>query len=161
LDYTFTLAQEADASAVFALYQGLIGTPGCTWSEHYPTEDFIRADIQSGSLYLIKDAQGEIIAAASAGGERELDDLLWEPQNPCELARVGVSLSHQHQGIGSFLLKRVIAATRQRGFDGIVLLVSTANPAAIALYEKHGFTRCGEINRYGFDFYRYQLLFGI
>jgi ribosomal protein S18 acetylase RimI-like enzyme len=157
LQYAFMLALEADASAVFALCQSLIGTPGCTWNEHYPTAELVQADIRARSLYVLKDAQGAIVAAAAAGGERELDDLAWGPENPCELARVGVSLSYQRQGIGSYLLKQVIKAVKRRGFDGIVMLVSTSNTTALSLYEKHGFTRCGEINRYGFDFYRYQL----
>ena len=156
MHYTFSTARAADAPAVLTLYQSLIGTPGCTWSGDYPTGEFVRNDIRAGALYVLKDEQGALIAAASAGGERELDDLVWTPQNPCELARVGVALPLQHQGIASYLLKQVMEAVKQRGFDGIILLVSIHHAAAIALYEKHGFTRCGEINRYGFDFYRYQ-----
>ncbi len=152
------LAQKADASAVFTLYQSLIGTPGCTWNKDYPTQDFVKADIEAESLYILKDQTGNIIAAASAGGERELDDLPWSPENPCELARVAVALPVQHQGVGSYLLQHVIEAFTQRGFDGIVMLVSPNNTAAIALYKKHGFTQCGSIHRYGFAFDRYQIV---
>ncbi|MBE0601180.1 MAG: GNAT family N-acetyltransferase [Firmicutes bacterium] len=157
MQYVCMLAREADASAVFALYQSLIGTPGCTWNERYPTEEWVHDDIRHDALYVLKDEQGVLVAAASAGGERELDDLAWEPKNPCELARVGVALTHRHQGVGSYLLQQVMRAVKQRGYDGIVMLVSPDNTAAIALYAKHGFTRCGEINRYGLAFDRYQI----
>lgn len=159
MHYIFSTARAADAQAVFALYQSLIGTPGCTWSDEYPTEELVADDIRAGALYVLKDEQGTLLATASAGGERELDDLAWKPQNPCELARVGVALPFQHRGVASYLLKQVINAVQLRGFDGIILLVSIHHAAAIALYEKHGFTCCGELNRYGFDFYRYQLIF--
>ena len=156
-NYTFSAAEPADADDILVLYQNLIGTPGCTWNSEYPTKEFIDSDIKLHSLYILKNQQGQIIATASCGGERELDDLQWDMQNPCELARVAVAPSLHHQGIGSYLLKQVIAAVKARGFDGICMLVATSNSAALGLYEKHGFTRCGKIRRYGFNFFRYQI----
>jgi ribosomal protein S18 acetylase RimI-like enzyme len=39
------------------------------------------------------------------------------------------------------------------------MLVSKTNNAALALYEKNGFERCGEVFRFGIDFYCYQITF--
>ena len=159
MDYTFALAQVADAPAVFALYRGMIGTPGCTWSGEYPTREIVLRDIRTDSLYVLKDTRGQIIAAAAAGPDDELKDLPWDMSNPCELARVAVALPLQNQGIGSRLLKQIIRAVKARGFDGIRMLVSVGNPSALALYDKNGFTRLDKVRMYGHDFYRYQMAF--
>ena len=159
MKYHFSPAQETDAPEVFALYRGMIGTPGCTWSDAYPTYDLIQRDIRTGSLYILKDAQGQIAAAAAAGPDDELEDLHWDLQNACELARIAVAVSLQNRGIGSYLLQQVITAVKARGFDGIRMLVSKTNPHALAMYDKNGFTRLDEVQMYGYDFYRYQMVF--
>ena len=152
-------AKEPDAPAVFALYRSMIGTPGCTWSDDYPTFDFVLRDIHTDSLYVFKDASGSLIAAASAGPDDELKDLSWDMRNPCELARVAVALPYQNRGVGSALLKRMIPAVKARGFDGIRMLVSKTNPHALAFYDQNGFIRLDEVRMFGFDFYRYQMIF--
>ena len=50
-------------------------------------------------------------------------------------------------------------AAKEQGFDGMIMLVSKTNPAAMALYEKNGFDQCGDAFEYGMDFYRYQITF--
>jgi ribosomal protein S18 acetylase RimI-like enzyme len=158
VDYSFLTAREADAPAVFRLYRSLIGTPGSTWSDEYPTEELVRRDVQMESLYVLKDAQGRLVAAAFAGPDDELKDLPWNMENPCELARVAVSLSLQNQGIGSYLLKQIIAAVKARGFDGIRMLVAINNHHALALYDKNGFQRLDTVQLYGHTFYRYKMI---
>ncbi len=157
--YTVSTARPADAPAVFALYRSLIGTPGCTWSDEYPTFDLIERDILTGSLYILKDERGQLLAAAAAGPDDELEAYAWAPRHPCELARVAVAAPHQNKGVGSYLLRHVIEDVKTRGFDGIRMLVSIGNPPALALYDKHGFERMDIVHLYGHDFYRYQLSF--
>ena len=157
--YAFSLAQSADAADVFALYRSMIGRPGCTWSDEYPTLDLIRRDIRTGSLYVLKDSQNQLVAAAAAGPDNDLEDFVWKPKHPCELARIAVAVPYQNKGVGSYLLKKVIDAVKARGFDGIRMLVSVSNPPALALYDKHGFERLDKVHMFGFDFYRYQMAF--
>ena len=159
MDYIFSPAKEPDAPAIFALYRSMIGTPGCTWSDDYPTEDLIMRDIRTDSLYVLQDARGQIIAAAAAGPDNELEDLPWDLRNPCDLARVAVTIPLQNQGVGSCLLQRVIPAVKARGFSGIRMLVSKTNPHALAFYDQNGFIRLDEVRMFGFDFYRYQMIF--
>ncbi|MFH1879677.1 MAG: GNAT family N-acetyltransferase [Bacillota bacterium] len=159
MDYAFSLAREADAPAVFALYRGMIGTPGCTWSDDYPDTEIVLRDIRTDSLYVLKDSRGQLIAAAAAGPDDELKDLPWDLENPCELARVAVAITHQNKGVGTYLLRQVIAAVKARGFGGIRMLVSIHHPHALALYDKNGFQRLDTVHMYGHDFYRYQMAF--
>ena len=159
MQYTFSLAKEADAPAVYALLRSLISTGGCTWSDAYPTYDVVLEDVRQQSQYLLKDSRNALVAAAFAGTGHELLDLPWNLQRPCELARVAVSHSHQNQGVGSCLLQQIIPAVQARGFDGICMLVSHTHPHALRLYEKNGFTRCGEVYRYDLHFFMYSMSF--
>ncbi len=156
--YDFLLANIDDASEIMDIYHSLIGTQGCTWSIEYPDYETVESDICNKSLYILKD-NNRIIAVAAAGSFNELEHFEWTPQKPCELARIGVTSTLQKQGIGTIILQNVIEAVKDRSFDGIRMLVSKTNPAALALYDKNGFERCGETYMYGIDFYRYQMNF--
>ncbi|MDR1705128.1 MAG: GNAT family N-acetyltransferase [Clostridiales bacterium] len=153
--YDFGLARPEDAAEVMALYRSLIGTPGCAWSENYPALEFVEADIAEDSLFVLRD-KGRIIAAAAAGAFEAPEGIECAIDNPRELSRLGVLLNMQGRGIGGIILRHVIEAVRGRGFDGICLLASKDNPAALALYEKNGFMRRGEVFAYGVDFYYYE-----
>ncbi len=158
--YILRLAEPKDSEEILKLYRSIIGTPGCTWSEEYPVMDNIISDIASGSLYCMTDISGQIIAAAAAGPLDELSDLEWDPgmTKPCELARIGVSPSLQKKGIASKLLCAVIEDCKSRGYNGMRFLVSKTNGSALALYNKFGFMKTGEVFRYGHDFLCYYKL---
>ena len=83
----------------------------------------------------------------------------WKPKNPCELARIGVNPVFQNQGIGTIILQHIITAMKEKGFDGMRFIVSKTNPAALALYDKNGFERCGEAFVFDIDWYCYQMKF--
>ena len=156
--YTFLLATHDDIPEIVCIYHSLIGTPGCTWNLDYPNEASAESDVRSESLYILKKNE-KIIAVASIGDFDELGHLKWTPKKPCELARIGVIQSMQKQGIGTIILKEIIGIAKAKGFDGIRMLVSKSNPAALALYDKNDFKRCGEIFMYDIDFYCYEITF--
>jgi len=157
-DYIFSPARYDDVPEIVAIYHACVGTPGCTWDDEYPSRESAESDIGSESLYILKKDE-QIVAVASAGDFDELGDLVWTPKRPCELARIGVIPSMQGRGIGTVILEHIMKAMRKKGFDGIRMLVSKTNPAALALYEKNGFERCGEVFRFDIDFYCYQIAF--
>jgi len=156
--YNFLLANDSDLSEIMELYHSIIGTPGCTWSLDYPCEENVEADIKSKSLYILKN-HDKIVAVAAAGSFDELDHLYWRPKKPCELARIGVDPTMQKQGVGTIILQNVINTMKSKDFDGIRMLVSKTNSAALALYNKNGFEMCGETFMFGIDFYCYQMNF--
>ena len=65
----------------------------------------------------------------------------------------------QKQGIGTAILHNVISAVMEKGYDGIRMIVSKNNTAALALYNNNGFEMCGEAFMYDIDFYCYQMVF--
>jgi ribosomal protein S18 acetylase RimI-like enzyme len=162
-EYQFGLAASGDADEILYLYHSLIGTSGCTWSLDYPCMANIVEDIGKASLYCLRDVANRIVAVAAAGEYNELDNdsIEWDAamQHPCDLARIGVLPGLHHRGLGSLLLAHVMRDVQKRGFDGIRMLVSKTNSNALALYNKNGFSCCGEIFMYGINFYCFQLVF--
>lgn len=153
------LAQPSDAEEIAEIYHSLIGMPGCTWDETYPTIDFVRRDIESHSLYKAVDGD-TIVACAYLGEFEELE----RPEcfdktvrNFGEFSRVAVRREYQRRGIARELLEYLIKEAPKRSYDGIALLVGTENHSAIALYEKIGFKRCGSGNLYETDWHFYEL----
>lgn len=154
-------AQSADANSVLVLYQSLIGTPGCTWHEDYPTLEIAQSDISSGSLYLLEDASERILAVASAVEEADLEAFeCWDKQvsNWYDLSRVGVCQSAQGRGLAQALISSIIVDLRKIEGVGLRLLVSKDNEAAIALYQKLGFKHVGQCFAYGADWNCYELI---
>ena len=156
--YEFLLANYDDIPQIIDIYHSLIGTPGCAWSLDYPSRETAEADVDSKSLYVLK-KNDIIVAVASVGEFNELGHLTWALKAPCELARVGVISTLQKQGIGTTILKNIIKTAKEKGFDGIRMLVSKTNPSALALYDSNGFEKCGEVFMYNIDFYCYQIKF--
>ena len=156
--YKFLLANYDDISEIVDIYHSLIGTLGCTWDLDYPNRESAESDVGSDSLYVLK-KNDKIIAVASVGEFNELEHLQWSPEKPCELARIGVIPTLQKQGIGTIILQNIIKTVKEKGFDGIRMLVSKTNPAALALYNNNGFEKCGEVFMYDIDFYCYQIKF--
>ena len=102
--YTFSLACNSDIPEIAHIYRSLVGTPGCTWEEDYPSRETAEDDIAQGALYILKSGDG-IIAVASIGAFDELGHLQWALCNACELARIGVVPRMQKQGIGTIMLR--------------------------------------------------------
>lgn len=149
-DWLLTPGMPADRGEVMALYRACTALPGCAWSQDYPAVENFDEDIEKGWLYCLREG-GQIIAVASVGdfGELVNDGISWSPvARPCELARIGVLPTRNGQGIGAFLLRRVIAVARGKGFGAMRLLVSPGNAAAVALYRRAGFRTVGEDDRF-------------
>lgn len=154
--YEFLLANHDEIPQIINIYHSLIGIPGCAWSLDYPNRETAKSDVDSKSLYVLK-KNGIIIGVVSVGEFNELGHLQWTLNRPCEMARLGVIPTLQKQGIGTTILKNIIKTAKEKGFDGIRLLVSKTNPAALALYDKNGFEKYGEVSMYDIDFYCYQI----
>ena len=67
-----------------------------------------------------------------------------------EIMTIAVRPSHQGQGLGSELLRRMLAASDAKNLKRALLEVEVGNDPAIALYERFGFVRNGvRPNYYG------------
>ena len=61
-----------------------------------------------------------------------------------EIERIYVMKEMKGQGIGRFMIEKTIEIAKTNGFDYVWLGVWADNPAAIAFYQKMGFTVFGE-----------------
>ena len=159
--FEITKAQPGDEEEIFAMYDALKGSPGCTWDEEYPTFEFVRNDIEKrDSLYKVTE-NGKIVAAAYLGEFEEIERpecIDKSLQRLGEISRVGVRREFHRQGVAFKLITHMLGEAEKLGFDGIVLLVGTENRSAMKLYEKAGFERCGETFLYDTHWYCYQYI---
>ena len=157
--FEISKALPEDAEEIFAIYDDLKGSPGCTWDENYPTLEFVRNDIEKrDSLYKVTDG-GRIIAAAYLGEFEEVerpDCIDRSIKRLGELSRVGVRRGYHRKGAAFGLITHLLGEAEKLGFDGVMLLVGTENISAIALYEKSGFQNCGETFLYETHWFCYQ-----
>lgn len=65
-----------------------------------------------------------------------------------EVSGIAVDRAHRRTGVGRALLRTAIDAARSRRLAPVALHVSTANDAAIALYESEGFVATRLIPRF-------------
>ncbi|WP_274424250.1 GNAT family N-acetyltransferase [Chelativorans sp. YIM 93263] len=65
-----------------------------------------------------------------------------------EVKRMYTRSSHRGQGIGKAIVQRIEAAARSEGVAKLVLETGDRHPAAWAIYERAGFTRCGPVLDY-------------
>lgn len=154
-----TLAKDADADEIAAMYTSLIGFPGCTWNSEYPTLEHVRKDIQNSSLYRLEE-MGRTVAAAYLGDFEELERpecLDKDFSKLGEIARVGVLREFHRKGYAEQILRYLLEEAPKRGYDGVMLLVGRDNAAAKALYEKLGFENRGEVRLYETDWFCMQI----
>ena len=65
-----------------------------------------------------------------------------------EVKRMYTRPSHRGRKIGAVIVERIEALARQEGLKRLVLETGDRHPAAWAVYERAGFTRCGPVLDY-------------
>ncbi len=66
----------------------------------------------------------------------------------CEIKRMYVPPRERRQGIEGLLMRSLEAESRKSGCSRMVLETGVSQDAAITLYERHGFERCGAFGYY-------------
>lgn len=149
-------ASPADAEEIAEIYRSLIGMPGCTWDDHYPTIEFVKRDIENGDQFKAV-VDGKIAGAAYCGDyeERRLLEGFNGVEKLGEFGRVGVRREYHRTGVARTMLEFLKKNAKERGYTGIALLVGRKNTAAMRLYEKIGFKNVGESDIYDTEWYCY------
>lgn len=106
------------------------------------TLDSLRYELEgnpfSTPYVLIDDQEQKIIGYAH----------LWITFEQAQLANIAIDPLYRKQNKGSVLLKHLIEVARAQECETMTLEVRTSNQAAIALYEKFGFSPINVIKRY-------------
>lgn len=72
----------------------------------------------------------------------------WQVADEIHLLKIAVAGKWRRKGLGSALLKKLIALARESGVSLVYLEVRDSNVAAIKFYEKHGFRVVGRRKGY-------------
>lgn len=152
-------ARPEEFETIHALYRSVFGQEGCTWDEHYPDEEILRADVTRGDLFCAKTADGEIIACIVIDYDPDVEAItLWDPAlTPvCEVMRLVVKQTYQNQGLARKMLTFGMQEVKRRGFAAVHFLVSCTNERALRSYNKIGFHNAGEVELFGNRWYCYE-----
>ena len=106
-------------------------------------ESFIReiCEIDNSHLLVVTEDEG---ARADLMGYA----CWWEVVDECHITNFAVAPAHRRKGVADFLLERVLEDAKGRDLHRATLEVRLGNVAAIALYEKWGFTAAAMRPRY-------------
>ncbi|MFW6193847.1 MAG: ribosomal protein S18-alanine N-acetyltransferase, partial [Gemmatimonadota bacterium] len=83
------------------------------------------------------------LIVADRGGEVAGYAAVWFAADEAELGDIAVDPDRRREGIGSRLVREVVAEARRRGVQQIFLQVRESNRGALRLYESAGFRRVG------------------
>ena len=150
----FRKAAETEGKTVLSLYRSVIGMPFCAWDESYPGETEILQDLSSGTLYVLEE-NAELIGAISIVPENELDDAgCWAVrENAWEFARVVIRPDCQKRGLSARLVEGILRELTARHAAAVHLAVAKQNIPAQRLYQRMGFSFCGEADMFGHSYF--------
>lgn len=121
----------------------------CQWSESYPNETNVRADMASGTAFVLEN-DGEVIgyAAVVLTGEPAYASIDggWISEGGYVVAhRLAVSQSVRGRGVGKIFMAAIAEYAGSLGFKSFRIDTNFDNFAMLGLLDKLGFTYCGEI----------------
>lgn len=157
----FRKVKREELPRIREIFNGVMGTRGCTWSEHYPTDEHIALDLAADSVWgLEKD--GTLIATITVEHEAEHSPLFdWRVRDgrECELARLAVAIEHHGNGYAVILLQKILDMLKSEGASAVHLLVSPEHIAAITTYRRFGFEYRDICTLYEDIYHAYELVF--
>ncbi len=135
--------QVEDVDAVLAIERRSFPLP-------WPRESFLREirEIDNSHLPVVTgDGEGPVESEPSVACVMGYA-CWWEVVDECHITNFAVSPEHRRRGVGDFLLEKIIEDARAKDLVRATLEVRLGNAAAIALYEKWGFTAAAMRPRY-------------
>jgi ribosomal protein S18 acetylase RimI-like enzyme len=118
------------------------------WGDFYPTRQIIEDDIENGSMYVAEE-NDEVLGIITINEEQppEWGNVNWSAQEGriITVHRLAVKPIRQKQGIGERLLDYAETHAINNGCTFVRLDAYSGNPRALRLYEKHQYSRVGQI----------------
>jgi phosphinothricin acetyltransferase len=149
LDILVRDCEPRDIAAITAIYADAVRY-GCASFEIEPpdeTEMTARRErlLAGGFPYLVAERDGDLVGYAYAGPYRPRPAYGATVENS-----VYVHPDAHHKGVGSILMRHLIAAAEARGFRQMVAVIGDShNRASIALHESLGFRHVGTLAAVG------------
>ncbi len=121
----------ADIDEVFALESSVYPHP---WSRG----NFVDSLSSGYNSWTLRDDSGALVGYF----------LLMAVVDEAHLLNVAVAAPRQREGIGLFLLDKIVSCARGLSMDSILLEVRPSNLRALKVYEKYGFAEIGRRKNY-------------
>ncbi len=141
-------AEREDAAAIHVIFAEAQPLPAAVWrDEPAPLEEiegWLDGPDAKRAILVAEDADGAVVGFAALGPFKTGPG--WRVSGEIS---VYVAAAAQGGGIGSALCRAICAKAEALGLATVIAAVDSANPASIALHERCGFTRIGEIERAG------------
>lgn len=123
-----------------------IGIP--QWDEIYPSEEFIREDIDLDEM-VIGLSDDRVVCAFTVNQDcdeqYENGDWRYPDLSFSVIHRLCVDPNYQGRGVGSQILHYIEDTLRSETIESIRLDAFSQNPIALRLYAKHGYNKVGEV----------------
>jgi L-amino acid N-acyltransferase YncA len=154
-DVEIRAAVAADLSAITEIYEHAVRFGTATFELEPPDRAEMTRRFESlvngGFPYLVAAQDGGPVGYAYAGPYRPRPAYRFTVENSVYLAP-----SVQHRGIGTALLRRLIAEAEARGYRQMIAVIGdSANAGSIGVHSKTGFGMIGTHPNVGFKFGRW------
>jgi L-amino acid N-acyltransferase YncA len=148
-------ATQADLAAITPIYEHAVRFGTATFELIPPDVEEMTQRYQwlisGGFPYLVASRAAEVIGYAYAGPYRPRPAYRFTVENSVYLAP-----SVQQRGIGTLLLRRLIAESQARGYRQMIAVIGdSANAGSIGVHRKTGFQMIGTHPNVGFKFGRW------
>ena len=148
-------ATPKDAAAIAAIYGPYVQTSAFSFEEIPPDADEMAARMkkitETGLPYLVAESEGTVAGYAYASAFHTRSAYRFTVENS-----VYVAPQSTRAGTGTLLMRRLISECAERGLRQMIARIGDGeNIASIALHEKLGFRRIGELRGVGFKFGRW------
>lgn len=117
------------------------------WNEIYPNADIMVQDIQSKTLFIMKNDQEYYgIITLNEDQEKEYDTVKWQYEGKIlVIHRLAINPAYEGQGIGSKIMAFAENYGKEKGYDAIRFDTYSGNPRAVRFYKHLGFEKVGQV----------------
>ncbi len=154
-------AEAGDSAAVWALWRACAARDECLWNDDYPTEAFLKHDMENGFLYVL-DGESGLVGTVTLMPTDDLEKQGYpfrERERVAVLTRIGVQPALWRKGEGSALLALAETEAARRGAEAMHLLCDVRNVPGLALFARAGYRKICEASLYGDRFFVLEKVF--
>ena len=114
------------------------------WNEQYPLPEIFISDVESGSLFAMKDEERIVaIIVLSGNQDKEYSEIDWTDKSGKALVvhRLAVHSKWQRRGIAKKLMEFAEKFARDNGYTSIRIDTYSGNPRTLLFFEKQKYER--------------------
>lgn len=153
MDYTFRKATPADAAVIWEILRQAIlrrkNDGSNQWQDGYPNPDVVEKDIETGIGFVLTQ-QEEIIGycAVLFNDEPAYEAIegTWLSQSDFAVVhRIAIADTHLGRGLSAVILQFIEQLSIENRVFSIKVDTNFDNPAMLRIFEKLGYTYCGQV----------------